>query len=120
MEEVLKGKEAGGHLILVTRESSALMSETEESLVSSLVSSHGVRVSSVVVAGTGARNRFLDTLAARAGGISRRVAADNNNTLEMYTDLVEALRDTIATDSKVSTKRTFHITHIYSRKEVQR
>jgi hypothetical protein len=87
------------------------VTESQMGKIESLAESFGIRVSSVliteedppVLSGDGPAVRSGDSLqrlAARTGGASYRVAR-TGRTLAMYSDLVEAMRNLIAVDTKV-------------------
>jgi len=102
MEQVLKGKEAGGHIIIITKEHINAFSFVQEENIKSSVLSFGVRVSSIVLGGS-APNPFYPTLADISGGVHRRIVGTESGekpSLEMFSDLVEGLRDTINKDTK--------------------
>ncbi len=91
------------------------VTESQMGNIESLAESFGIRVSSVLIteeegggpppvrSGDGPAVRSGDSLqrlAARTGGASYRVAR-TGRTLAMYSDLVEAMRNLIAVDTKV-------------------
>jgi hypothetical protein len=94
------------------------VTESQMDNIESLAESFGIRVSSVIIieeegaspavqSGDGPAVRSGDSLqrlAARTGGASYRVAR-TGRTLAMYSDLVEAMRNLIAVDTKVKLPR---------------
>ncbi len=97
---------------------SGSVTESQMGNIESLAESFGIRVSSVLIteeegggppvrSGDGPAVRSGDSLqrlAARTGGASYRVAR-TGRTLAMYSDLVEAMRNLIAVDTKVKFPR---------------
>jgi hypothetical protein len=87
------------------------VTESQMGNIESVAENFGIRVSSVLIteedppvrSGDGPAVRSGDSLqrlAARTGGASYRVAR-TGRTLAMYSDLVEAMRNLIAVDTKV-------------------
>ena len=103
MEQVLKDKEAGGHLIIITKETENSLTSIQEQNIETVISNFGVRVSSIVLAGQ-RQNQFYETIAASSGGVYKRISG-TSNLMEMYSDFIEAMRDVVAKDTKVNFSR---------------
>ena len=69
--------------------------------IENLSESFGIRISSVLITEEEGGGDGLQQLAGRSGGASYRVAR-TGPTLAMYSDLVEAMRNLIAVDTKVN------------------
>jgi hypothetical protein len=81
------------------------VSDSQLGNIESLVDSFGIRISSLLITEAEAEAEgALQRLSRRSGGASYRVVRPGR-TLAMYSDLVEALRNLIAVDTKV-TRRT--------------
>ena len=100
MEQVLKDKEAGGHLIIITKETDTSLTSIQEQNIETVISNFGVRVSSIVVAGQ-RQNQFYEKIAKSSGGVYKRIL-ETRNLMQMYSDFIEAMRDVVAKDTKVN------------------
>ena len=93
MDQVLRNREAGGHLIIVTRGDARTLSEGDDEILSEYDAYYNLRVSSVLLPGAGqAPHQYYNTIATQSGGRSRYLdpSASNMETLSnMISSLVE-------------------------------
>jgi hypothetical protein len=109
MDEVLRNREAGGHLIIISQGDAATLSASEAAMVAEYDKYYNVRISSVLVpqrrtAGGGGRDggtiSFYAEIAARSGGRSLTLT-DTGAGLALLSDLILSLREVVSVDSTV-------------------
>jgi hypothetical protein len=106
MDEVLRNREAGGHLIIISQGDAATLSASEAAMVAEYDKYYNVRISSVLVpqrktgGGRDVTLSFYAEIAARSGGRSLTLT-DTGAGLALLSDLILSLREVVSVDSAV-------------------
>ena len=109
VEQVLAGREAGGHILLVSSGNSNALAQGRASSIKTVIGNFGIRMSSILVAPSGTEQQEYRHLAQQSGGISA-IVEKFSPALLVYSTFVERLREVIAIDSRdaANAARTLH------------
>jgi hypothetical protein len=107
MDQVLRNREAGGHLIIISQGDAATLSPNDAAMIAEYDKYYNVRISSVLVpprrSGGGGRLNTIDfyaEIAARSGGRSLTLT-DTGVGLALLSDMILSLREVVSVDSPV-------------------
>ena len=107
MDQVLRNREDGGHLIIISQGDAATLSPSDAAMVAEYDKYYNVRISSVLIpprrtADGGGRQTldFYAEMAARSGGRSLTLT-DTGVGLALLADLILSLREVVSVDSPV-------------------
>ena len=99
MDQVLRNREAGGHLIILTRGDKRTLSEDDEEILSEYDKYYNVRVSSVLLPMTGeAPLSYYNTIATHSGGRSRSLDLSASK-METLAALIDSLVEIVGVDT---------------------
>ena len=99
MDQVLRNREAGGHLVVVTRGDGKTLSPTDQQIIEEYDKYYNVRVSSVLLREPQARPLdFYEDIAQRSGGISLQLDRTGPS-MNLLSDLIAAFRRVVSVDS---------------------
>jgi hypothetical protein len=99
MDQVLRNREAGGHLIIVTRGDKRTLSEDDKEILSEYDKYYNVRVSSVLLPMAGqAPLSYYNTIATNSGGRSRSLDLSASK-METLSGLIDSLVEIIGVDT---------------------
>ena len=91
IQEVLRGKMAGAHLILLTRGSPDTLSISDEQTIQDYVKYYHIKVSSILLPETKKLPlAFYDSIAQASGGFSYIVPSTQRSSMKLYVDLMQA------------------------------
>ena len=118
VEQVLAGREAGGHIIVVSSGDTGALAQGRAGSIKTLLGNFGIRISSILLSASGLDQEDYRDLAQVSGGINA-VVNKFSPTLKVYSNLVERLREVIAIDSgdAANAARTLHHKFISSETE---
>ena len=118
VEQVLAGREAGGHIIVVSSGDTGALAQGRAASIKTLLGNFGIRISSILLSASGLDQEDYRDLAQVSGGINA-VVNKFSPTLKVYSNLVERLREVIAIDSgdAANAARTLHHKFISSETE---
>ena len=118
VEQVLAGREAGGHIIIVSSGDASALAQGRAASVRALIENFGIRMSSILLSAAGSNQAEYRKLADFSGGVSA-VVNKFSPTLSVYSNLVERLREVIAVDSRnaADAAKTIHHRFISSETE---
>ena len=111
MDQVLRNKEAGGDLILVTHGDKRTMSDDDKEILSEYVKYYNVRVSSVLIPMSGQTPlSYYNTIATMSGGTSRYVDLSDSK-MKTLSDLIDSLVDIIGDDTTAASNIAVTVHH---------
>ena len=110
VEQVLAGREAGGHIVVVSSGDSDALAQGRESAISALLGNFEIRLSSILLSASSTEQDKFSELAQVSGGVSA-VVDRFSPMLLVYSSLVERLREAIAVDSRDAANTAHTLLH---------
>ena len=111
MDQVLRNKEAGGHLIIVTRGDKRTLSGNDKEILSEYDKYYNIRVSSVLLPTAGqAPLSYYNTIATNSGGRSRSLDLSASK-METLSGLIDSLVEIIGVDTPVPSDLPITVHH---------
>lgn len=101
VDQVLSGKESGGHLIVITSGDQRSMSESRMENIKTMIDTFGIRLSSVMLTDDSSIQPLYDSAAQQSGG-QTFVLSKYLPVLSVYAHLIEHLRNIVAVDNNES------------------
>ena len=99
MDQVLRNREAGGHLVMITRGDKRTLSEDDEEILSEYDKYYNLRVSSLLLPMVGeAALSYYNTIATHSGGRSRSLDLSASK-LETLSGMIDSLVEIIGVDT---------------------
>ena len=108
MDQVLRNKEAGGHLIILTRGDKRTLTENDKEILSEYEKYYKIRVSSILLpAPSEAPLVYYNTIATLSGGRSRAVYLTDNK-METLSGMIDSLVEICSVDTPGDLPVTLH------------
>jgi len=111
VDQVLSGKESGGHLIVITSGDREHLSVNRMDNIKTMMDTFGIRMSSIMLIDDSSAFYLYESVAQKSGGKS--FVLKNLPTLSVYALLIENLRNIIALDNNESANYPVTLYHKY-------
>jgi len=100
MDQVLRTREAGGHIIIISQGDVRTLSSSDETIISGYENKHNVRISSVLIPISGVPVPFYQNIAEISDGRFQTIS-ENKVGIYALSDLILSLRRIVSVDGQV-------------------